>query len=475
MENCKQAPVASFKTRKTGLAGLMADQRAAVAMVFVFALIPLMMAIGVAVDSVAAYRVETRLQRSLDAAGLAAARAGLNVEPKDEALMFLETNFERDYSSAVIDHFDLQVTNDDEIIVEATYQHPNAFMQLFGMPTTELGARSVIQRQVRGMELALVMDNTGSMRAGGRMDAMKLAATNLINIVFGAEEEHNNLWVALVPYSAMVNVGSEHTDWLASTDRVHTNPSSFDPTTWKGCVMARGGGHDETDEPPSVAPFESFYYASASDNVWPGVNEANSAQNNGTGPNLGCGPTVTSLRSSKTAILAAIDEMQPWHRGGTTGNLGLAWGWRAVSPRWRGLWPAPTPAQSPVDYDNSLVDKVVILLTDGQNQFYDHGGGGPSGSDMTAYGRLHDFGYATLALGRQEIDRRMARMCEQMKGAGIELYTVTFGSTPDDDTKALYRDCATSPGNYFHSPNNEQLQTAFRSIAGRMSYLRVSR
>ena len=32
----------------------------------------------------------------------------------------------------------------------------------------------------------------------------------------------------------------------------------------------------------------------------------------------------------------ALGELLPWHRGGTMANLGLAWGWRTVSPKWRG-------------------------------------------------------------------------------------------------------------------------------------------
>ena len=71
---------------------------------------------------------------------------------------------------------------------------------------------------------------------------------------------------------------------------------------------------------------------------WANIDESNGAQNNGLGPNLGCGPAITPLVASKTTVHEAIDEMQPWHRGGTMANLGLAWGWRVLSPTWQGLW-----------------------------------------------------------------------------------------------------------------------------------------
>ncbi|MBT6404824.1 MAG: Flp pilus assembly protein TadG, partial [Rhodospirillaceae bacterium] len=52
-------------------------------------------------------------------------------------------------------------------------------------------------------------------------------------------------------------------------------------------------------------------------------------------------------------------------------NLGLAWGWRVLSPAWQGLWGGATPSELPLDYDTPLMDKVAIMLTDGVNQWYD--------------------------------------------------------------------------------------------------------
>jgi hypothetical protein len=63
--------------------------------------------------------------------------------------------------------------------------------------------------------------------------------------------------------------------------------------------------------------------------------------------------------------------MAPWHRGGTMANLGLAWGWRVLSPRWRGLWDGDLADEMPLDYDEPNMEKVVILLTDGNNEWYD--------------------------------------------------------------------------------------------------------
>lgn len=82
-----------------------------------------------------------------------------------------------------------------------------------------------------------------------------------------------------------------------------------------------------------------------------------SDRNNGRGPNLGCGPEILPLTASKTLVDAAVGNMGAWHRGGTTGNLGLSWGWRTLSPGWRGLWGGATPATLPLDYDAPLMER----------------------------------------------------------------------------------------------------------------------
>ena len=244
-------------------------------------------------------------------------------------------------------------------------------------------------------------------------------------------------------------------------------------------------------------------------------------QNWGTGPNLGCGPAITPLVASKATVLAAIDEMAPWHRGGTMANLGLAWGWRVLSPRWRGLWDGDLPDELPLDYEVQNMEKVVILLTDGNNEWYDWPGpdsatvpstasgncgegstvvplgGLPGdnnakgtsststcgtlrtaypGGDYNAYGRLSEgrLGTTNKNTANSVLDNRMLDMCQTMKAQGIIIYTMTFGSAPDAGTQDLFEDCATEADMYFHAPSATALQQAFVEIADQLSSLRIA-
>lgn len=565
-----------MKQIKTGvfltvLRHLLQDRSGGVAAIFGLAVIPLFAAIGLAVDTGRGFMIRSKLSYAIDSAGLAGGRAFDQDNREAEILMFFNANFPDGYMGSTLASGHPIITFDDAentVTIEAQVTMPTRFMRIAGVEDIDVSARTVIQRELRGLELALVMDNTGSMRSGGKMDAMKDAAQDLVEILYGDRETVPNFWVSVVPYAAMVNVGSQHTDWLYqqaydpdaawqnadpdSSEEFGYHPDHFQPTTWKGCVEARPYPNDSNDATPDVEgwyphlwrttlerfpnpdwaepgdldgdgdvdqdDYDLYYNADYEetwgeylngDNDWnpdgplSDLDESNGAENDGTGPNLGCGPPITPLVASKTTVQAAIANMQPWHRGGTFSNLGLAWGWRTLSPNWRGLWDGDDPAEMPLDYDEPNMEKVVILLTDGNNQWYDWPGAtwgsgadkrysglpGSSkypnsstldddypGADYTAYGRLSEGRLGTTNNNAVDdaIDDRMFEMCTTMKDSEIIIYTITFGGSPGSATQNLFRACASEDDMYFHAPSNSTLQQVFATIADELSNLRIA-
>ncbi len=474
------------------LTAFLKDRRGGIMYMFAFSLLPITAAAGLAVDSARLFLTKDGLQRSLDAAGLAAGHALELDQMIPDAEQFFDANFTAIDGIATLTDFQVDISEDNNVIsLSATATVDTTFMRLFGHETVSVTQTTEITRETRGMELVLVMDNTGSM-AGSKMTTMKAAAQDLVNIVYGDNELSPNLWVGLVPYAANVNMGANNASWLTLDDQTLVATGGYDPSTWKGCVSARAGGLDETDDTPDIAAFNAFLYVDEVDNDWIltdedgdvtgfDIRDSHTDGNNARGPNLGCGPAITPLTAQKSTVQGAIAEMEAWSRGGTTSNLGLIWGWRAISPRWQGLWTEAAEATLPLPYDEPFMDKVVVILTDGQNQFFDFrghepdNGVGPAGSDFTAYGRLEEFGFATLGQARDEVDDRFARICTSMKNEGIVIYTITFGSTPNGSTQNLYRQCASKDSFYFHAPNNSQLSGVFETIGRQLSNLRLSR
>lgn len=465
---CQNTRNAPRRPAETGLRALLTDRRGVTAVMFALLMIPLLGIVGVAVDASRGYLVKTRLSKSLDAAALAAGRVALDGDAEAVAQRYFEANFGPGGETVDIG-FQLDPSR-QFVTLTAQFQERTTFMRLLGQNVMNVNARVRVQRRTTGLELALVMDNTGSM-AGAPFQAMETAAYDLVDLIYGDEEEIENLWISVVPYVASVNAGPNRTAWLTPTDRAITNPASFTNQGWRGCVEARAHPLDSDDTPPSAGPFTSYFYASTpgrpQDNEWPPLTWNR-------GPNLACGSPITSLTPRRADVDAAIDAMSAIARGGTAGNLGLAWGWRTISPRWRGLWGGRTPATHPLDYRTPFMEKVVVILTDGNNQFADEDrASGTPPSDYTAYRRLEPLGVTTLSQGRQILDQRMAGTCTAMKAEGIRIYSIIFGSGPDAAAQRLFRECATTPAMYFLAPNAATLQTTFRAIGGQLANLRI--
>ena len=67
------------------------------------------------------------------------------------------------------------------------------------------------------MELALVLDVSGSMNKPEKIGAAKSAAQDMIDILYGDEETLPNTWVAVIPFSGRVNIRDYGGSWIAES------------------------------------------------------------------------------------------------------------------------------------------------------------------------------------------------------------------------------------------------------------------
>ena len=454
---------------------------------------------GLAVDLGRLYLVQNRLQTALDSAVLVAGREiALPNRDADTTAMFW-ANFAVGHLAGGASFFGGAATtptitriSDTTVSISATATVPLVLGRLVGLPSFTISDNAQAVRANTGMELALVLDNTGSMR-GAPMQAEIDGANQLISILYGATQDTvPNLWVAVVPFAASVNMGANHSGWLVSGSLDQTKYAN---TSWKGCVLARhANNHDADDAPPSVAAFQPFIYAStlgkyqqhgkvlAGDDDWSANtitedNQATLPANTAVGPNLGCtAASILPETASRAAVLNRINSMQATSRGGTFINLGLQAGWFTISPRWLGLW---GNASLPLAYNTPNMAKAIVLMTDGNNEWYSWPGGAPDNQgdgDATAYGRLST---NMLGLGSANatvaLNASMASMCTTIKAAGITLYTILYNHDAiSTATQQLFQTCASAPQDYFLAPTAADLQTAFSAIGTQLASLRLS-
>ena len=455
---------------------LLGCHRGSVAAIFALSLLPALLAIGLAVDTARAYAVKSRLQQALDAAALAVGSStGTPAELQALAQKFFDANFSRaDLASASTIAI---AVNGDTITASGTATVNTTLMRMAGFESLQVTEHSEVIRAIRGLELALVLDNTGSMLTNDNIGALRDAATELTDILFGAQSVHPKLRVALVPYSASVNPGAVAQSLISGSDVV--DPGNV--LGWKGCLVERAQPESVADTPASTQVWTRYKWLPAIDNAYDPAKASTvradpSHGNGGTGPNLGCPTPITPLTNDKSIISAAIAAMHAWSRGGTFSDIGMAWGLRVLSPE--------APFTEGLAWNTPKWDKAVILMTDGDNQFYKlPSNAGPNkantavNSDYTGYGRLDELGRigtTSVNTAKTTINARMSSVCQAMKAKGIMIYTITFTANLNSATRDLYRNCASTPAKYFDSPTQDELRASFRAIATELSQLRIS-
>lgn len=522
------------------------------AVIIAFLAIPLFGAIGLSIDLGRAYVLKSKLSTALDAAGLAVGRnifAPTDAEIYADAQKYFDANFPSGFmGTSTITMDSSTVTWDstrENISLNVRADLGTTFMNVLGQPSLAVGAVTEIKRDNRGMELVLVLDNTGSMDSylsgSTRMTELKSAAKNLVDILYGNDETKDKLWVGIVPYTMAVNVGPQNIDWLKNSYKTNLTSNSASIFTqdssnttlgrdvtgdgvndtvygWEGCVEMRdhllGGTVDTSDDPPDddFVPYFWNDYFRDSDNDFHGDNSGGDSETNNdwkkyksskgnyysvgssTGPNKYC-PTskVLPLTAEKSTIKSHIDSMDA--NGGTAVNLGMVWGWRALSPNWRGEWYGsstlnlPTGYSAlPLNYGEEFMDKVVVLMTDGLNTL---GTNSNSYDIYHAYARQELFDttpstnkYDYRGFLRQSalnsssyssypdiVDDKVLATCTAMKNAGVIVYTVLLV----DGDSAMMEACATSPKHAFVATSADELADNFNTIGEELSNLRISK
>ncbi len=498
---------------KSALRRFSANRRGNVAIIFAIALLPTLAAIGSAVDITRALQVKARLNSALDAAGLA---AGKMIDADDATIIatataYFKANYPAD-ALGVPGTLGVSIT-DNTITLHVTARVETTIMKVAGFNEINVNSTNEISRAITGLEVALALDNTGSM-AGTKLASLKSAAHDLVNILFGSDNSPAHLKVSLVPFADGVNVGPRFDPvWLdmAGASSIHGENFDFpvgknlwtlfdtstnmDNRPWNGCVMERPGGLDELDTPPTAGSPDTFFvpwlapdepnsssptYPNSylSDGTFPsGTSLANKQKSiakyahshvtsTSKGPDYNCRNTqaITPLTNDKLYLEGRIDAMVAAYS--THIPIGLAWGWRTLS--------SGAPYTEGALYSDTDNIKALVLMTDGENTI--SGNSTHNMSTFTGYGYLAKarLGTTSASTAVTRLDEKTTRVCNNIKAAGIRLYTIAFQVTAPA-TLALLRNCASTPEQFFSSSDGAALSTAFRAIATELASLRISK
>jgi len=482
---------------------LLHDRTAGVAPLLGLCFFPLLGAVGAAVDYSRAASVRTSMQMALDSTALMLSREAQSLDGTqlgNKATVYFNALFQRpevnnvlitqEFSSPALSTFTLKITG--------TTTLPTIFWRVLGTDHVEITATGEVLWGIKKLNLALALDNTGSMSSNNKMTELKKAAHTLLTTLKSAEKTPGDIKISIIPFDTDVNVGTgnvdvswiDWTDWEAppagSMPAANVGPGSNCPWSNSGngfrCTTGPANGSSNTSTIPSSGTYKGYICPSVNNNngtyyngcynstnctgsgstlscqhawvinahsTWNGcvydrdqnADTLNTATGSGAATNYrahqpqNCPTSMMPLSTDWTALNAKIDAMTPV--GNTNVTIGLQMAWQSVSP----VAPYTAPAPSPD------LDKVIILLTDGDNT------------------------QNRWSSTQSVIDARTDKVCTNAKADNIKIYTIRV----IDGNASLLKSCATKPDMYYEVSQASQLNSVFTTIAQNLANLRIAK
>jgi Flp pilus assembly protein TadG len=410
----------TFRNAQTGNTGI----------IFALTALPLLLGAGAAVDMVRASHVQATLQAAVDAAALSAAASERTV--LDDAAIAAgaykksaaDTVEDFIVASDVSKHVDISGGVSTKINkVEGTLEvrirgkMKTSLMQLAGIDELEIDAIAEVGLSSQALEVALVLDNTGSMK-GDKLANLKSAALGLVNTLHTKNTGKSYLKIGVVPYSEYVNVGltpDSSGGWLDNK----VVPAG---SKWEGCVGSRTGSEQDSVE--------------IKGDKYPPVGDVN------------CVTELLPLTSDRAAVDAKIGSLTA--EGNTYVPSGLLWGWHVLTED------APyREGMEQKKLEELGGSKALVLMTDGANT-------------ISANGALHN-DHSSVGANLQT-----AKLCGNIKASGIKVFTVAF-QVDDTEIKKLLKACASAPEMAFDAGSSAELGAAFAQIGGKLADLYLTK
>ena len=400
-----------------------------VAIIFGIAIVPIVGGIGAAVDYSMANANRTSMQKALDATALALAKL----------MPLTQTQLDQkgwEFFSASIGKLKVSLPQSGLVITTptigkinlvATGTYTPQISGFMGIQSFPVAVNTEVQWGMKKLELALALDNTGSMDSNSKMTELKKAAKNLIATLQKSVMKPGDVKISIIPFHKEVRVDtsvfSYNGSWLKWSDWDNDNQTCSgnwwnqtctpkNHNQWNGCIEDRDQPNDASDVTPNSSatkfPARQCTYSLAA---------------------------MLPLTYDWTALNNKIDDMEP--DGNTNVSIGLQWAWHSLTPG----DPLTEAAAAATD-----LSKYIILMTDGENT------------------------QNRWTNNSSSIDARTSATCTAVKAAGIKIYTIRV----IDGDATLLRNCASDPSMYFDVQNASQLTSVFNSIGATLAQLHLS-
>jgi Flp pilus assembly protein TadG len=437
-----------------------------VAIIFAFAILPVIGLTGAAIDYSRASSIRTDLQSALDATALMVSKiaaTSTTAQLQTAAQAYFQSLFTSPVATVPVISASYTTTGGSSVTVSGNTSYNTNFMGVLGVKTMNISSSSTVNWGSSRLRVALVLDNTGSMADAGKIAALKTATKGLLTQLQNAATTNGDVYVSIVPFSKDVNVGTSNynanwidwSDWndenghdsstttcstkttgkSGKSSKKCTTTTTWVPdnhNTWNGCITDRDKDYDQLATAPN--PADVNLSASAASTLFPAEQYDY------------CPLAMMGLNYNWTAMNTLVDQMYP--NGNTNQPIGLVWGWQSLV----GGGPLTAPAKDP----NFQYQQIIILLSDGLNtedRYYT--------SQTPIDNRMYQTGSGTGT-------------CANIKAAGITIYTIQV-NTAGDPTSTLLQNCASDSKKFFLLTSATQMVSTFNQIGTNLTNLRIAK
>ncbi|HEV7258636.1 MAG TPA: pilus assembly protein [Bosea sp. (in: a-proteobacteria)] len=403
------------------------DASGNVGIMFGFLALPMIGIAGASIDYARATSARSTLNAAVDSAALMVARDATRLtdaQLRIRAEALIRANLAGN-SDAKLGTYTVAIDRTARTVnVTATTAVETSLTKVIGVDTIPVSSTAQSAWGTNTVELALVLDNTGSMASSSKLTELKKASLDLLKILKEASTATDQIRVSVVPFATQVRLPTSYKDspWLRYDMTKTTGSGSSKKTvsitkaTWEGCVSDRDKPYDVSDAGAVTGQNATLFPADfcAQSTLTP----------------------IRPLTSDWTALTSTINAMTPV--GNTNVTIGAAWGAASLSPG------APLPEAAPAT--TPRLTKYMILLTDGDN----------------TQNRFGD--------GQSTMDQRTEAACTSAKADRIKIYSIRV----IDGNRNLLRGCASDTGMYYEVSNASQLTPIFQQIAREISQIRLT-
>lgn len=316
---------------------------------------------GLALDATLVEHQRVKLQNTLDRCTLMAVTLRQKREP--EAVLHDCMNREG-LESAIQTVVPTTSANTRALSVTASTKLTSLFPSLTGLGDLTYAAASAARYSMTKIEISLVLDVSGSME-GTKLADLKTSAKNFVSAIMDKDTD-KNVSISLIPYNGQVNVGPNIREFYQPNYPVYTTAREN-----YNCLDLPFAAYSPLVLPTSAYPMTG--YADVYSTFVLDVTDTAPEEYN-----IRCKPWSPVVRASQDIVELhnAIDGMVA--HGFTSINLGMRWGLTFLDPSSQSLFTSVLSAQNggsmptalagrPYNFGDGNVIKVIVLMTDGEN------------------------------------------------------------------------------------------------------------